>query len=310
MKKVVTYSDGSSYEGEINDEGARHGKGLLRWSREEYYFGDWRNNKMSGKGVHVADNSVYEGDWLNDLSHGRGVCRFITKEDETDEDLMVSYEGEWKDNLKCGKGLGVFTDGSTYEGEFRDDEINGKGIMRFPCGRIEEGEWKDGCLHGFGIVSFPEDDDADSYVYRKGEWVDDYMHGQGELRWKDGSVWSGQFVNDLRNGPARLVDTTYGYTFEGNYFNDKRSDGVIRWLNGDTWVGRFLAEEGIEESEGVMTFAETGDTLKGRWLDTSMKNGKGEMTKWIKAENREVKGEWVGGSFREKEEGVSLTIVK
>jgi len=63
------------------------------------------------------------------------------------------------------------------------------------------------------------------------------------------AVWNGQFDNDVRNGPARFVDETSGYTFEGNYCNDKRIDGVIRWLNGNMWVGRFLGE-GIE-CEGV-----------------------------------------------------------
>jgi len=78
---------------------------------------------------------------------------------------------------------------------------------------------------------------------------------------------------------------------------------VIRWLNGDSWIGRFLAEEETGESEGVMTFAETGDTLKGHWSDISMRNGKGEMTMWIKADDREVKGEWIDGSFhRQKQE--------
>jgi len=78
-KKVLTYSDGSHYEGEVNDEGERHGKGLMRWSKEEYYFGDWKNDEMSGKGVYVTEDSVYEGDWLKDLSHDQGVCTFIDK---------------------------------------------------------------------------------------------------------------------------------------------------------------------------------------------------------------------------------------
>jgi len=257
---------------------------------------------------------VYEGDWLNNNYHGRGIaCRVLPKDsDELKEDELMFYEGEWKDDLRCGRGYCVLVDGSVYEGEFRDNCMNGKGIMRHLSGRIDEGEWRNGCLHGFGTIIFPdEDDDEDSIVYYKGEWDEYQMHGQAEVCWKDGSVWNGCYVNNQREGPARLVDVSYGYTFEGNYRNNKRSDGVILWLNGErTWTGHFLSEE-TRESEGVMTFAETGDTLKGRWLDLSMKNGSGEMTKWIKAENREVKGEWVDGSFREKQgqgEVASTTI--
>jgi len=194
-RKLMTYSDGSYYQGEVNEDGERHGKGLLRWSREEYYFGDWDNGDMSGKGVHIADNVEYEGDWLNDHPHGRGVCRVTPKEgDEVDDCFMTYYEGEWKEDERCGRGYAVFADRSTYEGEFRDDCINGKGVLRYPSGRIEEGEWKDGALHGYGTIYFPEDEEFSCFS-RKGEWDDCKINGPGEVRWRDGSVWTGNIIS-------------------------------------------------------------------------------------------------------------------
>jgi len=60
-----------------------------------------------------------------------------------------------------------------------------------------------------------------------------------------------------------------------------------------------------------MSFAETGDTLKGHWSDISMRNGKGEMTMWIKADDREVKGEWIDETFhQQKQEEEALEAVE
>jgi len=78
--------------------------------------------------------------------------------------------------------------------------------------------------------------------------------------------------------------------------------GIIKWNNGDSWKGYYLLYEksksGELASEGVMTFAETGNTLTGRWSpDLTMKNGQGIMTLWVKSKNRIEKGEWINGVF-------------
>jgi len=216
---------------------------------------------------------------------------------------------------------------TTYEGEFEDGKIHGYGVLKYLDGGSEEGTFVKGDLQGFGVTYFSREDYRDFY---KGEFKDSKMHGKGELRWKngdrmvgewveglrhgdatlywtDGCRWTGQFVNDQREGPGHVVDTRFGYTFEGNYCNDRRTDGVIRWLNGDSWVGRYFSENREEEdkreenlSEGMMTFA-NGNTLKGQWLNDSMKNGRGEMVIWLKEDNREVKGEWIDGRFQPTE---------
>ena len=239
----------------------------------------------------------------------------LTEEEEEEEACFVStYEGEWRDNKMCGRGFAVFTNKDTYEGDWYDGEFHGHGIFTYHGGERDEGYWANGGLHGFGVGFYrgerKKDEAHGTGVSQKkkgyrvaGEWVLGGKHGAATVYFFSGSVWTGRFVNDRKEGPSIFVDANYGYTFEGNYCDDKRRDGEIRWLNGDSWIGLFSATTEKEihytESEGVMTFAETGNTLKGRWSDVSMKNGQGEMTMWIKAENREVKGELVDGRFRE-----------
>jgi len=322
-------SDGTYCVGGLNAQGQPHGRGIVRsGSKKEYYVGDLENGFRSGKGIENDPSFCYEGGWLNDQFHGRGVILYHQNDNENDASeqkdcvYLSKFEGEWRFG-KMYRGFGVYMDGSTFEGEFKDEKPY-RGIKRFADGCSEEGEWVNGGLQGYGIVCYPTSFDSDYY---KGEFKDHKKHGKGELRWKDGekvvgewvngekhgeatiyyadgSVWTGRFVNNKREGPGRGVGVKYGYSFEGNYHNDERSYGDIRWLNGDLWTGHYFPEEDRSDedkvlSEGMMTFAATGDTLKGRWLDLHMKDGAGDMTMWIKAKNKEVKGEWIDGQFRE-----------
>jgi len=59
---VITYSDGSKYEGEIY-KGMRDGKGKISFKDGGYYDGYHKNNKINGKGTlyQIEGKKVYEG---------------------------------------------------------------------------------------------------------------------------------------------------------------------------------------------------------------------------------------------------------
>jgi len=119
------------------------------------------------------------------------------------------------------------------------------------------------------------------------------------MKYRDGSTFEGDFANDYADGQGCWISKKYGYTFEGEFSRDRSKKGVIKWPNGDTWKGHFIEQGGelTEESEGEMLLAETGNVVRGRWDDYSMKKGKGEMVMWLKEENREVRGKWIEGGF-------------
>lgn len=81
---------------------------------EEYYEGDWKEDKMEGFGVYQYSN----GD---------------------------VYEGEWKDNLHQGYGKYLFTDGSRYEGEWKEHRMHGSGKYWDINNVNWAGEFRDGC---------------------------------------------------------------------------------------------------------------------------------------------------------------------
>lgn len=292
--------DNGTYFGEVNEEGQPHGRGLLKWTNGRSYFGEWKNNKRSGKGVEVDEGGIYEGEFLNNRFHGRVVAHLVFKQPEEGMMRTLVYDGEWKDGKKCGKGSALYTNDTVYEGKWESDNFHGQGEMRWVDGSKYKGTYENDERSGYGTHWFPN---GDRY---EGSWVNNLRHGKGIMKWKDGSIEEGQWVNDLREGQGVAISVKYGHTFEGEYSKDDRKSGVIKWPNGDSWEGHYLEEENREDGErsceGVMTISKTGNTLKGCWTDYWMKNGKGEMRMWLKEEERELKGEWINGEFHEKKQ--------
>ena len=83
------------YEGEFNDKGERHGKGImttLTASGKVYtvYEGEWKNDVQDGKGkMKWAEGDYYEGEFKNNMVHGEGTMKYATG---------VVYSGKWKNN--------------------------------------------------------------------------------------------------------------------------------------------------------------------------------------------------------------------
>ena len=100
----------------------------------------------------------------------------------------ASYTGYVDHNQEpAGWGILVWTDGSKYEGEFKDGLPNGRGKVVLENEDSYEGQWKDDQAHGFGQFI------TQSKVYT-GEWLHDLYHGKGEEKFKDGSCFTGAFV--------------------------------------------------------------------------------------------------------------------
>ena len=67
-------SSGDEYEGELNKQGKREGKGTCKFATGETYEGEFKDGKMHGKGrLALADGDVYEGTWKNGAKSGPGV---------------------------------------------------------------------------------------------------------------------------------------------------------------------------------------------------------------------------------------------
>ena len=103
------------------------------------YIGETKNNKKDGKGIkNFKQNDEllrkkYEGDWKNDKMEGRGML-YLNNGNK--------YEGHFNNDLKEGKGIYYFNNGDRYEGDWKNNDKEGKGIFHYNNGNIYEGDWK------------------------------------------------------------------------------------------------------------------------------------------------------------------------
>ena len=144
-KKI--YSNGDIYNGKLNSEGKKEGKGTMIYANGDKYEGDWIDDTKKGKGTMIYKNGdIYEGYWMDDKKEG---------EDEDEIGIMTYangdiYTGSWENDKKSFDGVYKYAPNAEneygyveYDGEWRNEYKNGYGTMIFADGRGYAGEWND-----------------------------------------------------------------------------------------------------------------------------------------------------------------------
>jgi hypothetical protein len=117
MNQVIDYPNGDKYEGNLNKDGKRHGKGIMIYANGDKYSGEWKNGWKKNGIMTYANGDEYRGEWSenkNEQYEGKGLMFYV----ETGE----IYRGEWKDGKKNGYGLINYPDGQHYFGRWINDE--------------------------------------------------------------------------------------------------------------------------------------------------------------------------------------------
>ncbi|KAL3776393.1 hypothetical protein HJC23_013301 [Cyclotella cryptica] len=69
------------YQGDINEEGERHGYGIYKSKNGNEYRGEWQHNKRVGLGVvKIGNGDVFEGQFDNNMKNGIGVYHYVDGE--------------------------------------------------------------------------------------------------------------------------------------------------------------------------------------------------------------------------------------
>ena len=86
-----------NYEGELNDDGLYHGKGVITYPNGEKYVGEFKEGLRNGQGTYTyPDGEKYVGEWKNGLPfNGRGTFNYPDGS---------KYVGEFKDGVPNGRG--------------------------------------------------------------------------------------------------------------------------------------------------------------------------------------------------------------
>jgi hypothetical protein len=203
----------------------------------------------NGYGILFSKSNIYEGFFKNGVLSGFGI---VNLGDEYDNLNQVSYIGEFKEGKLNGFAKKVWADGSYYEGQWNNnvlingtisfaDEFNYTGEMSYEDNALTNerdlyqkrtglrlqgmgkyytvkgdtliGEFQNGQIIGKGQLLTP------SYTY-EGNFERGVSSGYGIQRYRNGSTFSGEWVNGLKEGIFREITST-GITKIAIWSDDK-----------------------------------------------------------------------------------------
>ncbi|KAL4475150.1 hypothetical protein ABPG74_001846 [Tetrahymena malaccensis] len=149
---IENYSNNSKYEGEKLN-GMRHGRGKFYYQDGGLFDGEWRENKMHGKGIlsYASGKPAYDGDWVDDKFEGFGILYnenpaplnqpYDFSDFDNVEEYWTKYEGQFKDDNKEGYGTLFLSNGEKFVGTFFKDFVNGEGTFYTLNGDVLQGQW-------------------------------------------------------------------------------------------------------------------------------------------------------------------------
>ena len=154
------------------------------------------------------------------------------------------YIGDKKGEIKEGFGKQIWTKDSYYIGEYKDDKANGLGKF-VTNNNVYKGEFISDSANGYGIYNYNNNE-----IIFEGYWDEDVQNEYGIEKWKDGSVYMGQYFSGKKNGI-----------------------GTYMWLDGTKYEGEF--KDNAFHGYGIYYFTEK-KIYMGQWI-YNKKDGYGEF---------------------------------
>ncbi|XP_058686417.1 ALS2 C-terminal-like protein isoform X1 [Poecile atricapillus] len=181
---------GATYEGEWL-EGKPHGKGTLKWSDGRNHVGDFRDGREHGFGIRLVPRRS--------------------------EDRYDCYKCHWQQGRMSGYGICEYGDGQVYKGYFKDDKRHGFGILENSSAQNPfkyTGHWEKDKKSGYGV--WEDKERGERYL---GMWWDDRRHGDGIVVTHSGLCYQRRFQADKMVGSGILF-LEDGSVYEGNFTED------------------------------------------------------------------------------------------
>ena len=211
-----------------------------------------------------------------DVSEGQ----IISSPDEL-ESLEI-YEGEINDqNKKHGYGI-LTTPEYVRRGTWRNGEFTGWGRESRRNKEVLEGKFIDGTLNGKGIYK-----KSNNSLYT-GDFVNSLREGFGEL-YTNRIHYIGEFKENKLNGKGIIEFLKEGHKYEGDFRNNEiNGRGIFQWKNGDIYEGDMT--DGKMNGKGIYKYA-NGQIYEGEYIN-GIREGKGRII----VNNKVVfEGDFIGG---------------
>lgn len=155
------------YSGEWNND-MYNGVGILYSNLNNYYSGNFVDNKKHGTGKLYNDNSLYEGEFKNDKKNGIGKLTIFSKNSNRHSCI---YEGNFINDVLVGYGKCYYKNGDIYEGNLENYKKEGFGI--YICNKSKnkyEGNWKDDLKDG-NITLTTDENEVFKTIWKKGKQI-------------------------------------------------------------------------------------------------------------------------------------------
>ena len=227
--------DNSIYKGSWNFQGKKEGFGTFIDAKGNKYSGEWKDDKLNGKGrLFSINGDYYEGFFNNGIIEGYGMYYSKTK--------GYKYMGDFKNYKFHGKGKLIYDDKTTYEGNFFEGYKDGEGKLTFNDGAYYEGHFDKNIFSGKGKFTFK---DGRNY---NGEWKNNVMEGTGIFTWGSDSKYIGEYKKNIREGNGVY---SFGCNlYDGNWLNNMPHGEGTLLLDGLRIVGHFRYGKILEMKEG------------------------------------------------------------
>jgi hypothetical protein len=192
------------------------------------------------------------------------------------------YIGEWnQSDQRDGFGMQIWNNGSLFEGLWKSNAMV-KGRLIFDHGEVYEGEFFENQACGNGtFYSLSES------IY-SGQWLRDLRHGLGHESSVNGDIYKGEFYEDKKNGKGLIVfnDTS---EYDGDFSDDHiHGFGKFSWADGREYLGEFAF--GKMEGKGTFVWPD-GRRYEGEYLN-DQKHGFG---RFFTSEKNMYEGFWKHG---------------
>lgn len=124
---TITTAEGV-YTGAVA-HGVRTGHGTMTYEGGDSYNGDWIRGRRSGMGTFTAADAIYSyvGQWRDNRMHGKGRMVHGGESTILDGEGMLRYVGDFKYGLQHGYATETNADmGVVYKGAYKDGHKNGR----------------------------------------------------------------------------------------------------------------------------------------------------------------------------------------
>jgi len=279
------YGDWGSYEGDVDADGNRQGRGKMIYGSKNYFEGGFVNNKFEGpNGIYRWwDGDEYEGSWKNGERNGIGVFRLANGTVE-----YSMYEG----GQSKGDGIWWSADRKTahalVDGEkkmellIEEAESLAKEKFDLPIpelskkassttsatasGRILQSNYD---LAGPTVKEGPRFEDFGDMGTYEGELLNGLRQGEGKMWYDSGNSYEGDFTNDKFDGNRGLYRWSDGAKYEGSW-KAGSFDGIGIFHSAAGSVDYSIYKDGYARGVGVIWtdgFTRAHHTLDGVKMD-------------------------------------------